>query len=199
MTSLSRKLKLKQEAKRQDNIVDIEDIKGDVESPPESPPKLVRQIGIDKTERQRNILFVSDSKITPNIKAQLADYSNIYQYDRDLFSNRSCSDLLLEHDCQHLWVNLFDKHGRQWLGKTLLNNDIYYVVAVIGNSKQQKWIEDIKDHIDLKCKVSELNKLKSLTYGELMDNLGSLEIHPPIGKLLSCLGLGNGKLTKKKS
>ncbi len=150
-------------------------------------------------EKFKNIIFVSDVSISPNIRQQLADYKGIREFDRDLFTNRTCSDLFTNHEVSHIWVCLKNRHGRDWLSKHLLTNDLYELVAVYAGDKQQKWLDDLKDHIDLTIKISDLNKLKSLTYGELVDNLQSLEIHQPISKILSCLGISKGRLTKKKN
>ena len=204
MSTLSSKVRANNIAKEAKAKAKFE-VKADSESVlidepmPESPPKLIRQVGVDKIAISKdNILFVSDTAITPNIKEQLKDYKNIYQYSRDLFTNRSCSDLLTEHDCTHLWVNLTNSFARQWLGKELLKNKNYFVVAVYRGDKRQKWLDDLKSFVDMKCKVSELKKVRSLTYGELLDNLESLEIHEPVSKLMSCLGLSGSKLSKKK-
>lgn len=148
-------------------------------------------------EEMEHLLFVSDHKLIPSIKEQLQDYKNIYKYDRDLFTNRTCADLLAK-ECHHLWVCLQDKYARAWLGKALLNNDIYTVVVAYKGDKNQKWINDLKDVSDIVCKVSELGNIKSLTYGDMLNGLESLEIHEPVSKLLSCLGISKN-ISKKKS
>lgn len=152
-----------------------------------------------KQSKFNNILFVADCPLSPVIKQELSNYNNIRTYDRDLFTNRNLNELLLEHDVKHIWVDINDKHARSWLGSVILKNDVYSTVLTYSSVKTQKWLEDLKEHSDIVVKIGELNKLKSLTMGELQDKMLSIDIHSPVSSLMACLGLKNSKLSKKKN
>jgi hypothetical protein len=150
-------------------------------------------------EKFKHILFISDNKLSDNIRQQLSIYSNIREFDKALFANRSPKVLWEEHKVSHIWLCLRSVNARKWLSEYIRSPAPFATVATFA-IKQSKWITDIKKHVDVVCKFSDLKDLKSLCFREFTEKLDNvnLDIHaPPVSALFACLGLSN-KINKKK-
>jgi hypothetical protein len=197
MASLSRLAKSKT-----DNNIKISAIgESGLESPPFINAPEYEEEPDEKAEGFKNILFISDTKLTQQVRSQLCDYHNISSYDKSLFQNRSCCDLFETHNVQNLWVNINSKNARSWLCSVLQENKSYNTVCVYSKSKHGKWLDDLKEHTDLVVSVDRLNEVKSLSMDDFSSKVAGLSLHlhaPPLSKMLSLCGLGSGRLSKKK-
>ena len=154
----------------------------------------------DATNKYENCLFISDRKISKNIKNLLHEFDKIHEYDNQLFCNRSPESLKKDYNVENIWINLKYKKARVWCGKQLKKNETYAVVVAYSGKKTQKWISDLEDSkkVDVCCKIEDLHKLKSLDLNEFVNNLSNvLNIHSPASPLMACLGLSN-KITRKQ-
>jgi hypothetical protein len=149
-------------------------------------------------EKFKHILFISDNKLSDNIRQQLSIYSNIREFDKNLFANRSPRVLWEEHKVSHIWLCLRSVNARKWLAEYIRSPKPFSTVATFA-IKQSKWISDIKKHCDVTCKFSDLKDLKSLCFREFTEKLDNvnLDIHKPANALFACLGLSN-KITRTK-
>jgi hypothetical protein len=149
-------------------------------------------------EKFKHILFISDNKLSDNIRQQLSIYSNIREFDASLFANRSPQVLWDKHGVCHIWVCLRSQKARKWLAEHLRSPKPFSTIACYA-IKQSKWISDIKKHCDVICKFSDLKDLKSLCFREFSEKLDNvnLNIRSPANALFACLGMSS-KIDKKK-
>lgn len=143
-----------------------------------------------------HILFISDRAITTDIQEKLSDFKGVRSFEKSLFLNRSCEQLL-NQGVHHIWANVSSKNCRDWISKSLSQNKSYDVVIVYDGNKHQKWISDIKECYD-KPIVVKFKRLKSLKTLNLALDLssGMIEIHRPLScleDLLGCSGLLTGE------
>lgn len=210
MASLSRIVKKTEKKRKQRRPNPIDQVRLDnIGAPPiplmeakhdaELAQEIIEPEYDDAGDKFAHILFISDCKLSSSIKEQLSDYSNIKRFDKKLFANRSLQSLLIEYDCQHIWINLCQQSARDWLGCYLpRNNNLYLTVVANSGNKANKWLDDVADFADIKTKVKHLNKIKSLSFPSFSDKLENLFIHSPASPFLSCMGLSN-KINRAKS
>jgi len=152
----------------------------------------------DAEDKFKNILFISDRPLSKEIQTELSQYNNIKQFDVETFANRSLSTLL-DMNVTHIWVNLKVREGRNYLKTQLMKPHKYGVIVCYHGNKNQKWIKQLESKTDYLCKLSELNKLKSLTYGELQEKISnSIDIHEPAKSLLFELLTCSSAIIKSK-
>ncbi len=164
-------------------------------------PEIVELDELEEKDAEYNkfkhLMFVSDTKLTDNIRKQLDKYDGIVEFDSELFANRNIEELLGSHTVNHIWVDLRSTKARGWVGFNLPKNDSFDIICVYSNGKLNKWIKDMEPHAEMTIKLAEISKLKSLTMGELVDKISAVNIHEPTSILASLLGCG-ASLSKKK-
>jgi hypothetical protein len=156
----------------------------------------VDDIDLKPEDKFNHCVFISDTDINAKIRNQLIEHGKIKNFKEKLMANRSFQTLLTEFDITHLWINIQSKSARAWLGTYLPKNDgTYCVVAAISGNKNDKWIANIKDYVDVTCKIKHLNKIRSLSFPDLADKMGDIFINAPSNPIAACFGVSN-KLTK---
>jgi hypothetical protein len=154
-----------------------------------------RRAPVFEENDQRNYMFISDRPVCDEVKKYLCSYHNLKEYD-DTFVNRSCNDLI-DNGIEHVWINLRVNRAKEWLMLNL-KSDCFKKVLVYASNKRSKFLDDLEPHVDIKAKLSDLNKLKSLGIDELVTRLGQfVNIHDVPNSVASCFGCGS-KLLKKK-
>tara|TARA_R110000796_G_scaffold183541_4_gene300145 strand:+ start:1647 stop:2264 length:618 start_codon:yes stop_codon:yes gene_type:complete len=149
----------------------------------------------------QNTMFISDKSMTREMKNKLDDFPKIKEWT-DQFINRDCMQLC-DLGVSSCWVNLSDKKARGWLQINLAKPEPYTTILVWNGNKKQKYLLDLADKIDIKIRGSDLDKLKSLSFTDLLiQSLNFQRIHQPAGKLdelLSCFGCSSGLKRSKSS
>ena len=167
----------------------------------EEPPKLVRTSLYDYEkpevkDKERNFLFIADCQINKHIKQQLSG-QDIRIFDAN-FINRD-TEALYEAGIEHIWLNICDKQARQWLELNLKPNVIYTSCLVWSKNKLNKFLRDLRPHVDIESKVSGLSKISALSLDEMMNKLeNKIDIHSPASCLAGLFSCG-GSIVKKKA
>ena len=146
-------------------------------------------------------MFISDRGMTNDIRNKLDDFPRIKVWN-DQFMNRDCQQLA-EKGVKSMWINISDKKAREWLQLNLTSPKPYTSVLVWNGSKKQKYLCDLADKIDIKIRGVDLNKLKCLSFADLLlQSFNFQRIHQPGGKiddLLSCLGCSSNNKRSKNA
>jgi hypothetical protein len=160
---------------------------------------------VEPETKFRNLWFIADCKLSQEIRDQLIeDYSNIRSFNRRLFANRSPATLRDEYGVEHMWCNITDADALEYVRQYVKANDAFTTILVrrcMKNAKNQRWIKDLESidgAIDVSLRVKDLNKIESLTFDGLVEQLeNAINITPPastIGMLTAC----SRSLLKKK-
>lgn len=150
----------------------------------------------DSPEIKKNFMFISDRDICNEVKKQLTNYTNLRKYDTN-FINRNCQELI-DNNIEHIWLNISDDKCREWL-KHNIKSDVFKKILVFSSNKRSKFLDDVMEHVDLCTKLSNLNKLNSLSLPEMVDKVEQyVEIHDVPNKCLNFFGCGSSLIKKKK-
>ena len=132
-------------------------------------------------------LFISDEKLTVELRSKLGIHNDIRPYD-DNFVNRTCKDLS-EAKLDHLWLNLSEKPAKRWAELNVKNSAPYTTILLHSGSRKNKFVGQLKDHVDLVCTVKQVAKMRALSNAELFSNLAdSIDITSPANWLAQVLG-----------
>lgn len=146
---------------------------------------------------ERNFMFIADCKMTRPIQQQLRSYSKIRAHDSN-FTNRTTADLY-KAGIKHIWINIGNRQARNWLELNLKMNAVYTTVLVWTGNKRNKFLVDLKPHVDIESKACELSKISALSLDEMMDKLGNkVSIHSPANLCASIFGCSKNLTAKKK-
>jgi hypothetical protein len=160
---------------------------------------------VEQETKFRNLWFIADCKLSQEIRDQLIeDYSNIRSFNRRLFANRSPETLCTGYGVQHMWCDITDPDALEYVRQYVKANEAFTTILVrrcMKNAKNQRWIKDLEaidGAIDISMRVKDLNKIESLTFDGLVEQLeNAINITPPastIGMLTAC----SRSLLKKK-
>lgn len=146
---------------------------------------------VDATEpvnRFANVLFISDQKLTTDIEGKLHSMTPVVNYST-LFINRTPA-MLKEKGVTHIWINISQTDARRWLEQCLTTQDAYTTVLLYSGSSRNLFLDDLKDHVDITCKIKQLDKLQALSFEDLISGVDNmLKIHSPanwVAKLVGC-------------
>ena len=141
-------------------------------------------------------LFISDSKLTPELEAHLVDYKALTVYNQRLFTNRSL-DSLHTSGVKHIYCDLSDDACREYLTEHLSKNTKYAIIVIYKKSKMAKFITDIKaicDRTKQHCMVvreKDLKNLQYISFGDFKAGMSDLDrIHKVPNWLEAVLSCG---------
>lgn len=144
-----------------------------------------------------NILFISDTKLTDDIKKTIyRSYQSIQQYDHVHFHNRTLNDLRLK-GVKHIWLNIKESNEvRVWSSINLRKHREGWFIIAIHKAKLSSasgWIDKVQPNLSLELK--QLNKIESLNFKDLLEQVDDLaDLLPKVKKsFMSCIGLSKGK------
>jgi hypothetical protein len=161
-------------------------------------------ITYEEPSKITNLWFISDCELDGNIKEQLsAHYSNIQNWNRECFTNRSPKVMLEEFGIDHMWTCIKNKHALEYVRQFVKKNTTYTTILVhksTKNGKHQKWVSQLmalEGAIDVKIRSKDLRKMHSLTLTGLMDVISdSIHINPPASLMASIIGCSKHLLKK---
>lgn len=143
-----------------------------------------------------HILFVSDMKITDEVKTSLLTFPNVRNFDEN-FINRNCKDLFTAK-IDHIWIDISSKQAKEWLQLNVKNCDPFLPILVYKGSKRSKFVDDLEEHVETVCRLKDLKKLRALNFEDMIGQMSNMvSIHSPANALMDCLGFS--KNTKSKN
>ena len=153
----------------------------------------------ESKENYDHILFITDYKLTDDVAKSLDKFLNIRNFEEDSFKNRDLA-YLAETNINYIWVCLHQPGARTWIRKNINKTGVYKTIASYA-IKNQAWVNDISEYVDITVSKRNLKDVSFLTLGELLDEVRAqaIKIHPPIKGCLDKILFKNRLVQQKKN
>lgn len=155
----------------------------------EHDEKVINEIKISKPDDQKFFMFVTDCKMTKELKDTLSLYSPIIEYSDQLFANRDIANLQ-SRGIRSVWVSNRTYSANRWVQHNSTRfRDECVILAVYTKHKTQKFLSQLNPNVVIR--KSDLRRLAVLSIEELLEHLstaGSLSLSAGfLERLMPCV------------